>query len=300
MEFLEKMNAALHYIEENLTGEIDQVRLAALAGTSVFQFQRIFGFVTGISLAEYIRRRRFTLAAIDVQTTGRRILDIAFDYGYESHESFSRAFKKIHSLSPSEARKPGVELKAYPKISFQLTIQGIEEMKYRIEKKAGFQMFGKEKVVSAVDGQNFVDIPQFWQESFADGTVGKIHEATGETFDVGYVGPYAVHAIMCYRDTGKDTFPYMIGAMVTDKCDSTGCTTVSVPELEWAVFTTDHYDESTLVETVQNVWRRIFAEWFPSSAYEHATGPELEVYCTDGPGKDYCEVWIPVVPSKKC
>ena len=294
MEFIQKMNAALRYIEEHLNEEIDQSKLAHQAGTSTFQFQRVFGFVTGISLAEYIRRRRFTLAAIEIQTTNRRILDIAFDYGYESHESFTRAFKKIHNISPSEARKPGASLKAYPKLTFTLTIQGTEEMNYRIEKKHEFRMFGKERIISTLEGQNFIEIPKFWQDSFTDGTVEAIYEATGEHFDENHVGRFAVHAIMCHRETGKDTFPYMIGGIVGEKSDIAGYEVVDVPELEWAVFTTEYYNDDTLVEAIQTVWKRIFAEWFPTSGYEHDNGPELEVYFTAGGGKDYCEIWIPV------
>lgn len=295
MEFIKRMNNALRYIEDHLTEEIDQSRLAALAGTSTFQFQRVFGFVTGISLAEYIRRRRFTLAAVEIQTTGRRILDIAFDYGYESHESFTRAFKKIHKISPSEARKPGVSLKAYPKLNFTLTIQGIEEMNYRIERKSEFKMFGKETMVSTLDGQNFVDIPKFWQESMADGTIEALVKATGEGCDDNHVGRYAIHAVMCHRETGENTFPYMIGGMVGEKSDTSGYEVVTIPELEWAVFTTDYYTDETAVENIQTVWKRIFAEWFPTSGYEHGGGPELEVYYSAEGDKDYCEIWIPVV-----
>lgn len=295
MDFIQRMNAALLYIEEHLNEEIDQARLAHLAGTSTFQFQRVFSFVTDISLAEYIRRRRFTLAAVEIQTTKRRILDIAFDYGYESHESFTRAFKKIHNISPSEARKHGVSLKAYPKLTFTLTIQGIEEMNYRIERKQGFRMFGKETIVSTSDGQNFVDIPKFWEASFADGTVEALYKATGESCGVNHVGRYAIHAIMCHRETGKDTFPYMIGGMVSEESDTSDYEVVAIPELEWAVFTTDYYTNETLVGTIQGVWKRIFSEWFASSGYDHGCGPELEVYYTAGEGKDYCEIWIPVV-----
>ena len=294
MDFLARMNAALRYIEEHLTGEIDQERLARLAGTSNFQFQRVFSFITGVSLAEYIRRRRLTLAAIEIQTTKKRILDIAFDYGYESHESFSRAFKKIHNISPSQARSPGVSLKAYPRITFTLTVSGVTEMNYRIERKSEFRMFGKERIISTAEGQNFIEIPKFWQESLADGTVEALYQATGLTVGENHTGPYAVHAIMCHRKTSEDTFPYMIGGMVTDQSDTSGYEVVEVPELNWAVFTTEMYTDETLVEEIQKVWKRIFTEWFPTSGYVHDEGPELEVYCTAGPGKDYCEIWIPV------
>jgi AraC family transcriptional regulator len=176
-----------------------------------------------------------------------------------------------------------------------VTIKGVEEMNYRIERKPEFQMFGKEKIISATDGRNFIEIPGFWQDSFADGTVEALCKATGEQCGEDHRGRYLVHAVMCYRQTGEGTFPYMIGGMITEKCNTYDFETVTIPELEWALFTTDYYTEKTLVEAIQSVWKRIFTEWFPTTGYAHAGGPELEVYCTDGPGKDYCEIWIPVI-----
>ena len=135
MDMLMKMNAALDYIEKNLTAEIDFLTVAQQAGCSSYNFQRMFSFVTDVSLAEYIRRRRLTQAAVELQNSGAKVIDVAMKYGYDSLVSFARAFTNLHGITPSNAKQPGVELKAYPRISFQISIKGEKEMNYRIETK---------------------------------------------------------------------------------------------------------------------------------------------------------------------
>lgn len=147
METLENMNEALSYIEDNLTEEIDIKQAATLAYCSEYHFKRMFSFLAGVTLAEYIRRRRLTLAAIDLNSGSMRVIDIALKYGYSSPDSFTRAFQILHGVTPSEARKKGQSLKAYPKMTFQLTIKGGEEMNYRIEEKEAFRIIGLKKRV---------------------------------------------------------------------------------------------------------------------------------------------------------
>jgi AraC family transcriptional regulator len=146
MDWLAKMNSALDYIEENLTGEVDYAVAARKACCSSFNFQRMFSFITGTSLAEYVRRRRLTQAGIELQNSSIKVLDLAVKYGYDSGVAFSRAFQTVHGITPTQARSAGVTLKAYPRISFQVTIKGVHPMNYRIETKEAFQMFGLEGV----------------------------------------------------------------------------------------------------------------------------------------------------------
>ena len=143
------MSLALSYVEDHLAGEIDQEVLAKIACCSANNFYRMFSFVTDISLTEYIRRRRLTLAAIELQSSPVKVIDIALKYGYDSPVSFSRAFQSLHGVTPSEARSDGVTLKAYPRISFQMSIKGEKEMDYRIESKEAFQVFGYEGIFRA-------------------------------------------------------------------------------------------------------------------------------------------------------
>jgi len=140
------MGLALAYVEDNLTSEINQDVLARIACCSAYNFYRMFSFITDISLTEYIRRRRLTLAAIELQNGDVKVIDLALKYGYDSPVSFTRAFQALHGVTPTEARAGGVTLKAYPRISFQISIKGEKEMDYRIENKEAFQVFGYEGI----------------------------------------------------------------------------------------------------------------------------------------------------------
>ncbi len=144
MDLLTRMSLAIAYVEDNLTSDIDQEVLARIACCSIHNFYRMFSFITDISLTEYIRRRRLTLAAIELQSSDIKVIDLAVKYGYDSPVSLSRSFQTLHGLTPKEARADGVTLKAYPRISFQITIKGEKEMDYRIESKEAFQVFGYE------------------------------------------------------------------------------------------------------------------------------------------------------------
>lgn len=135
MDSLKNMNEALVYIEENLTNDIDFKEVARLALCSVYHFQRMFSFLAGVTLSEYIRRRRLSLAAFELNDSNTRIIDVAIKYGYSSADSFTRAFQSLHGITPSEARSNGQLLKAYPRMTFQLSIRGGSVMNYRIEEK---------------------------------------------------------------------------------------------------------------------------------------------------------------------
>lgn len=138
MDSLKKMNTAMKYIEDNLTNEIDFKMVASLALCSEYHFKRMFSFLAGITLSEYIRRRRLSLAAFELQNNNVKVIDVALKYGYNSPDSFSRAFLHLHGVTPSEARNIGQQLKAYPAMTFQLSIRGGNEMNYRIEQKEAF------------------------------------------------------------------------------------------------------------------------------------------------------------------
>lgn len=157
------MNRAMHYIEANLLEPIDFQKVAQLAGCSEYHFTRMFAFLSGFTLSEYIRRRKLTLAAAELQSSPLRIIDIAVKYGYDSPDAFTRAFQKLHGVTPSEARTAGARLKAVPPMTFQLTIRGGNEMEYRIVEKEAFQVVGLKKRVALIyEGVN-PEIAALWQ-----------------------------------------------------------------------------------------------------------------------------------------
>jgi len=172
MEWLDSMNEAMAYIEAHLSDRnngIDYVEIAKAACCSSFHFQRVFPFITGITLSDYISRRRLTLAAFDLQTSDIKVIDVALKYGYESPEAFSRAFKLLNGVMPISARDNGTILKTFPRLSFQIMIKGDTEMNYRIEEKEAFEIFGLELKTNTVNGQCFKDIPAFWEACEKDG-----------------------------------------------------------------------------------------------------------------------------------
>ena len=155
MDSLSSMNKALLFIEERLTEDIDYGEVSRIACCSEYHFKRMFSFLSGIGLSEYIRRRRLTLAALDLKDKDLRIIDVAVKYGYNSADSFSRAFHSMHGILPSEARSENTQLKAYPRMTFQLSIQGGCEMKYRIVEKEPFRLIGfKKRVPIIFEGVN--------------------------------------------------------------------------------------------------------------------------------------------------
>ena len=155
MDSLRSLNNALAYIEEHLTEEIDYSKITKIAYCSEYHFKRMFSFLSGISLSEYIRRRKLTLAALDLKDKSFRIIDIAVKYGYSSADSFTRAFHSVHGILPSEARSELTQIKAYPKMTFQLSIKGGCEMNYRIVEKEPFKLVGfKKRVPIFFEGVN--------------------------------------------------------------------------------------------------------------------------------------------------
>ncbi|OOM76140.1 transposon Tn10 TetD protein [Clostridium puniceum] len=283
MEWIDKMNVALDYIEENLVGTIDNELIAQKACCSSYNFQRIFSFIADVSLSEYIRRRRLTQAGFDLQKTNSKVLDIALKYGYDSPSSFSRAFQNLNGLTPTEAKKKGSSLKSYPKISFKITIKGVEEMKYRIDEDVKeIRLAGVMRPITTLNGDNFKLIPQMWDDIYKDGTCEKIMKL-GKNAHTEYFG------VCCNFRT--DEFDYMIAVESAYELPE-GFVELIVPSLTWVKFEC----RGKLPEAQQSVWKRIYTEWFPTSGYEHADGPEIEWYSNENmDGDDYLsEIWIPI------
>jgi AraC family transcriptional regulator len=283
MDWLQRMNEAVSYIEENLDQEIDYDRLAKITCCSVFHFGRIFTFAADMTLGEYIRQRRLSRAALDLISTSDKVIDIAFKYGYNSPTAFTRAFINMHGVTPSAARENGVMLKSFPRIAFQMSIKGGKEMNYKIEEKPQMRFVGKKEAVSCIGGQNFLRIPQLWQEISTGGTYDKLI-ALSNGNPTGVLG-------ICANSRGDD-FDYFI-ASSSDAEVPKGMEELVIPAGLWVVFQC----VGPMPKAIQEVWKRIHTEWFPTSGYEHTGGAELEWYSDgDSDADDYLsEIWIPIV-----
>ena len=283
MDWLERMNNAMKYIEDHLDQEIDYAQAAKAACCSVYHFQRIFSFASELSLGEYIRLRRMTLAALDLLNTQDKVIDIALKYGYQSPTAFTRAFVNMHGAAPSAVREGGVMLKSFPRITFLMAIKGGKEMNYKIEEKPGMRFVGKKEAVSNTNGQNLMRIPQLWQEICKEETFDKIM-ALSNGVPSGVLGICAN-----FRDADLDYFI----ASSSDEQVPEGMDELKIPAGLWVVFQC----VGPMPKAIQEVWKQAYTEWFPSSGYEHTGGAEIEWY-SDGGGEaeDYLsEVWIPVV-----
>ena len=180
MEWIKQMNEALAYIETQLEGEIDYGTAAKIASCSTFHFQRMFTYLAGIPLSEYIRRRRMTKAAFDLQNDKGKVVDIALKYGYQSPTAFNRAFQSVHGIAPSEAKKEGVQLKAFQPITFRVCVTGAEELDYKILKKDAFRIIGISAPLEQDIEKNFQTVPKLWARAAEEGIVPLLMEKMEE------------------------------------------------------------------------------------------------------------------------
>lgn len=284
MDWIERLNETLLYIEANLDGEFSYEKAAQLAACSTYHFQRMFTYIAGIPLGEYIRRRRLTKAAL-LLLQGWKVLDVALLYGYDSPTSFTRAFQTIHGLTPSQAKRQGATLKAYPKISFSLTIKGGQEMEYRIESKDGFKVAGATLDLMMKDvEQNMRDIPRFWTQKYEDGTIARLCSMLKP--GQGLLG-------LCTNSDATTSWTYMIGVEMEGKVPL-DLEVMEVPPALWAIFP----GRGAMPRAIQEVERRIVTDWLPTSGYEFTDGMDIEVYLSEDPNDQSFEVWMPIKKAR--
>ena len=290
MDWITKMNAVVDYIEDNLDGEISLRQAGKIAGCSAYHFQRVFSYMANTTLSEYIRRRRLTMAAFDMQNGAEKVIDVALKYGYESPTSFTRAFAAMHGITPSEAKKAGANFVAYPKLSFQITIQGVRAMNYKIEQKEGFTVIGFPCEMTMKDDQAMQNIPAFWGQAAQNGWIPMLCAH----MDMGMPG---VMGLSMPAKEGEDTYEYVIGVVTSEPApEIEGTKTYEIGPHKWAIFTC----EGPMPEAMQQTQRRIYTEWLPSSNYVMADGPDIEQYIQDDvfspDSKNY--VWLPIVEKE--
>jgi len=290
MDMLKGMNTAMKYIEENLTNEIDFKEVARIAHCSEYHFKRMFSFLSGITLSEYIRRRRLSLAALELHDSKVKVIDVAIKYGYNSPDSFTRAFFNLHGITPSEARENGQKLKAYPLMTFQLSIRGGNEMNYRVEQKEAFNIVGIMKRVPIVfEGEN-PEIAEMWKSLDAD-KIAYLQKLSNVE-PMGMIQASTNFSERRMEEKGQ--LDQYIGVATTQE-DPQSFSKLEVPALTWAIFETT----GPFPHSLQETWGRIYSEWFPSSSYQVTEGPEiLSIKSKDLASPSVkCEIWIPVLKS---
>lgn len=282
---LKSLNEAINYIETHLNEEIDYTEVEKITGTSIYHFRRMFSYLSGMSLGEYIRNRKLSNATFDL-LQGMSVTVAAFKYGYDSVDGFSRAFKEWSGISPSEVKK-SAKLKAFPKLSFKLIMSGGMNMDYRIEKKQAFKIVGvKKRVPIQFEGENQEIIKL--AKSITPKQREKLHHLAN-------VEPYQVVNASFNFDDGRmeerGFLDHMIGVLTTKDISDDEFDVVEVPEQTWAIFSS----KGEFPKALQETWGKIFSEWLPSSDYELINAPEIS-FTGDMSDKNnvYSEIWIAV------
>lgn len=287
MNMLEQLNGVFDYIEQNLEHEIDEKENAKLAYCSAYHFKRMFSYLAGIPLQEYIRRRRLTRAALELKDSTIKVIDIAVKYGYNSPDAFTRAFQNLHGMTPTEARTNNRTLKAYPPMTFRLSIGGSVAMKYRIEQKDSFQLVGLSNRVTPIDEGEHPGVEQVWK--LTDNETYNYLKSLNDLEPNGIL-----HVSIGEVIRKKSDFDYYMAVATTKSCPENFSQFI-VPALTWVIF-------EVKVPWEKEKWHRIYGEWFPSSGYEQIEGPVIQVGPEIQVGLEKqvfteekeIELWIPV------
>ncbi len=282
MEWMKAIGNAVEYIEAHITENISAEDVAKQVHISPFYFQKGFQMLCGYTVTEYIRSRRMALAAGELATEDVRIIDVAVKYGYDSPDSFTKAFYRFHGVTPSMVQKGHAMINAFAPLKIKLSLEGGYKMNYTFKKKDSFTVMGVRKKFSYAEAPTA--IPAFWEEHAEKGRQQYVHGMFGINID---------------ESRGFDEFEYLIADVYNPAADvPEGFTTVVIPAFTWAVFPCP----GPMPDALADVNSKIFSEWLPAlKDYEFAAGYCIEMY--DDPGNYpkgvsdenyYTEIWIPV------
>ncbi len=282
MGWIEGISEAINYIESNITEELAVEDIAKQASVSPFYFQKGFAMLCGFTVGEYIRQRRLAIAGSELVSTDEKIIDIALKYGYDSPDSFTKAFTRFHGVTPTAVRKHGAMIKSFASLKIKFSLEGGYIMDYKIVEKDSFTVIGASKVFKYDTAK--AEIPQFWAE----------HYQTGKGKTV-----CGMYGICIDENMGSDEFEYWIADNFAPSAEvPVGFVTKIIPKHTWAVFAC----KGAMPKSLQDVNQKIFSEWLPNCRdYEIAAGYNIEMYTdiNDYPKGNqdenyYCEIWMPV------
>ena len=282
MEWAECIGRALDYIEDHITEDLTAAEIAKQAMLSPFYFQKGFAMLCGFTVGEYVKKRRLALAGGELLSTDRKVIDIALKYGYDSPDSFTRAFVRFHGVMPTAVRKGEAMIKSFAALKIKLILDGGYTMEYKIVHKDAFPLTAVSREFTYEEAPS--KVPEFWAEYCRSGKNNVVCGAYGVSIDENMEG---------------STFEYLIGDRYDPARETPeGFQTRVIPAHTWAVFAC----KGACPHAVQDVHRKIFSEWLPNcKEYEIAAGYNIELYTNPAEyakglqDEDYySEIWIPV------
>ncbi len=281
MNWSESISRAIEYIENNLTNDITIEDISNYSYISPFYFQKGFAIICGYSISEYIRNRKLSLAGYELLNTNNKIIDIALKYGYDSPDSFTKAFTRFHGCTPTAVRK-GEKIKEFAPLKINVILKGGYTMEYKIEEREAFKVIGLKGSFKYETA--YQDVPKIWKKFFMKSAFNKINAKYGINIDT---------------NLGCDSFNYIIGDDYNSELKvPKDFEVIEIPKFTWAVFSCIGPASVKMQETNE----RIFKEWLPNSNdYEIAAGYNIEMYSNPKDYKKgiddekyYCEIWIPI------
>lgn len=291
MEWIKSLQRTINYIEAHLLENITSEDIAKEVYMSSFYLQKGFKIMTGYSIGEYVRYRRLYLAALDAISGTHKVIDLAYKYGYDTPESFTKAFRRFHGISPMQIRNHAEKIKTFLPLKIKISIQGGNDMDYVVERMNGFQIIGFER--EFLFDSSYQEIPKFWNEfcekyCSQEEPKDEIQQAICDCC----IGEFGV----CISDSEhekKGKFRYLIAGTYKGGNIPKGMTVFTFPDMDWAKFNCI----GSMPGALQSINTKIFQEWLPQNPdYEIAMGANIEWYSKgDTSASDYeSAIWLPV------
>lgn len=283
MDCIQSIQKAIEYMEENLLDKISYEDVARQVYMSNYHFHRLFSMITGITANEYLRSRRLSLAGQELILSEKKIIDIALKYGYETPESFTKAFARFHGATPNMARRAGIQLQSFNRLVIKIKVEGGTVMEYKIVQREPFKVLAKATAFrnECVSEEGNTDISDFWHKCITDGVLEKLKQVTGKNEAYGMCAP--ISKTSTHFDYGI-AMEYSGGAVPAGYC------IWDVKPTLWAVFQCIGSDG----QCIADVWDRIFQEFLPGSDYNMLDDADFEFYPENKQPGSFCEIWIPV------
>ncbi|MDE6923638.1 MAG: AraC family transcriptional regulator [Acetatifactor sp.] len=290
---IQLIQQAICYMEEHIYEDINYADVAGSVHMSSYNFHRTFSFIAGMTANEYIRKRRLTLAARELQETDLSVIDAAYKYGYESPESFSKAFSRFHGSTPKQAKRKGTKLHLFNPLVIKIILEGGSIMDYRMEHRESRKFLALVKAFpnEIVNDDNDHSIPDFWSECSAKDLIGPMQRLCPE-------GKRDLYGLCSPAKSGDTHFNYGIGILIHEDIDpakleqftSNGYSIWQAEPADYAVFKCFGSDGSCLGET----WSKFFREFSPQTGYIQTDDTDYEIYLEKGEKGLFCELWVPV------
>lgn len=283
MDCIQSIQKAIEYMESHLLDKIRYEDVAKQLYMSNYHFHRLFSMITGITANEYIRSRRLSMAGQEMTMSEKKVIDVAFKYGYETPESFTKAFTRFHGVTPNLAKRSGTKLQSFNRLVIKIKLEGGTVMDYKIVEREKFQLLTRVQAFrnESTSEEGNTEIPDFWKQCGADGTFD-ILKKHSKNHDI-----YGVCAPISKEETH---FNYGIGMPYDGGSIPDGLRVWDVTPTLWAVFKCIGTDGECIGET----WDRIFKEFLPSSEYNMLDDTDFELYSENNSPDCFCEIWIPV------